>query len=379
MLPSSDSRKSCGTGIAEAWSSHRHFRADPLRPRCTCRRGLGRLFGQNCAKGLTSHLQLGKTAPLRPASAPSVCLPARLALLLASVLASLLHAQATAVDSSELRLVDVFVSQVVEACRRRLLAHRRLPRLLPIRDALLALSRCLGGGHHRRAHPLLVHPLLQPFHAVLSSNRLDELLGLLAAVLERVAHTRGGALLLRLIIHVSLRLVLGRIWGVFGAAEAHVVPRRVLRVAHARARRYHVVEGAVGRVEVGATAQHALPRRLGEVRSGPLPHVAEHVVDARLVGLEGIRRREARVTIEGRVCVRETALPQVEAPRGVIAWRLIAPRVGLARLARAEVRPPCGHLPLRLSRKSLRRPLAVRLGVVEGDVHNRVAQHMLDS
>ena len=112
----------------------------------------------------------------------------------------------------------------------------------------------------------------------------------------------------------------------------------------ARARRaFAAAAFAASSVRRQQRSPHLLLRRLGEQGRGPFPDVPEHVVHARPVRRERIRRRQPPVPVEPRVRLREIALPDVEPPCGVVRRHLVAPRVQLDLRAtgpRGRHRPP---------------------------------------
>ena len=108
-------------------------------------------------------------------------------------------------------------------------------------------------------------------------------------------------------------------------------------------------------------------RRVGVEVRAPLPDVARHVVEPEAVGREALDRRRALEAVGLGVVAREVALEGVAAPwlSRLGIHRLVAPDVAL--LGEAAAR---GVLPLGLGRQTLARPLAVRDGVVVGDLRD---------
>src|SRR5215831_7346344 len=111
------------------------------------------------------------------------------------------------------------------------------------------------------------------------------------------------------------------------AAKTNVASRSVDRLTLARRR--PVAQAVVGRAQVRAAFHHpasgvsaGLARHtagfsgyfatvLGEATRGPLPHIADHVVEAIAVCGKGIDRRGAFVAVELEVLPGESALPGV--------------------------------------------------------------------
>src|SRR6516162_4115244 len=100
--------------------------------------------------------------------------------------------------------------------------------------------------------------------------------------------------------------------------------------------------------------------------SGPLPDVADHVVES--VAVRWIRHdgRCARVTVGPRVLVRKVPLPGVgHVP--LLRREFIAPREFGA------IEPTaCGEFPLGFGRQRLAGPVGIGLGVAVGDVNDRM-------
>ena len=102
---------------------------------------------------------------------------------------------------------------------------------------------------------------------------------------------------------------------------------------------------------------------------GPLPDVADHVLQAERVGgelVDGVRRR---VAVLGVILLGKPARPDVGPRLARLRHPLVAPGEEAVLLPGAA-----GELPFRLGGESLAGPLAVGHGVVPGHVHCRVAQ-----
>src|SRR5262245_42491875 len=129
------------------------------------------------------------------------------------------------------------------------------------------------------------------------------------------------------------------------AAKTNVASRRVDRLGLARRR--PVAQAVVGRAEVRAAFHHpasgaspALARHTagfsgyfaavrGEATRGPLPHIADHVVEAIAVCGKGVDRRGALVAVELEILPGETALPGI-GHRPPLRSKRFAPGVGRA-------------------------------------------------
>ncbi len=99
---------------------------------------------------------------------------------------------------------------------------------------------------------------------------------------------------------------------------------------------------------------------------GPLPDVADHVVEVVAVRRERANWRGACIAVEPEVLPREPSLPGVGHP----------PPAGSLLLAPRESRPlqatACGKLPLGLGRQCLADPSGVRRGILVGDLGHGV-------
>ena len=135
-------------------------------------------------------------------------------------------------------------------------------------------------------------------------------------------------------------------------------------MAEKRSALHHL--GGTGRRACGVIAAGGAMVLGVEPVGAPLPRVASHGVEIEAVGWEGIDGAGAGVAVVAGVFTGKLALPYVAAMLAVRA-KLVAPGVELLDEAAA-----CGVLPLGFGGETLAGPVAVRLGVVPGDVNDRV-------
>ena len=106
---------------------------------------------------------------------------------------------------------------------------------------------------------------------------------------------------------------------------------------------------------------------------GPLPDIAGHIEEAIAVGGERANRRAPRKPVQSLVLPRKFALPGIGHPAR-IRREFVAPAIGRA------VQPAArGEFPFRLGRQILAGPGGVGRGVLECDMHDRLALPPHDS
>jgi hypothetical protein len=133
------------------------------------------------------------------------------------------------------------------------------------------------------------------------------------------------------------------------AVHSHTLPAcHAHGMGTACTRHAHGVHVTASMGTASSMSRHVCRMRMGATSGG---RRAEHVVQPRRIGLEGVGWRQACVAVKRRVGLREVSLPQVETPLGVVARRLVTPRVELGRLGPADVRVARGELPLGLGRQ----------------------------
>ena len=160
----------------------------------------------------------------------------------------------------------------------------------------------------------------------------------------------GGAVALAVAVGAQVRAALDHL-----AGDAELRLGRVVAALHRRPRPFG--RDAARRLGVLGVSRRPPVRR-------PLPHVAGHVVQAVAVGGVRADRRGRAVAVV--VTPREVAVPVVRQPLAR-SLGFVAPHE--RRAVESAARSP---LPLRLGRQRLARPRRVRLGVLVGDVHDRV-------
>ena len=151
-----------------------------------------------------------------------------------------------------------------------------------------------------------------------------------------------------------------------GAALDHLARYPELRlppvVALADSATARIAWNAAGLVDLGRMA-------VGVPVGGPVPDVAGHVVEAVPVRREG-SDRSCRAIAAVR-SPREIAVPEVGEP-GVDGFRLITP--GEDRLIQPAT---CRRFPLSLARQAPASPVRVRLGILVGDMDDRMISRPL--
>src|SRR3954471_9994717 len=174
--------------------------------------------------------------------------------------------------------------------------------------------------------------------------------------IDRLRHPRRWAVAAAVVRRAQVRAALHRFAGNAGVGQLGIVTSLPVPTPGA-------VDGAAG--------MRGLRMRLVPV-PGPLPDVADHVVQPVAVGWERAHRCGPLVPVLLEVPDRKFTLPGVGHP-GAARGELVTPReLGAVQAAAG------GELPLGLGRQLLTGPPRVRLDVVPGDVHHRMVRSLLD-